>query len=347
MAVNGSSFVSYQFSDTTSVGFVGVGTNFIVLDAYFVNRSSVNTHYYYVYGAYGEQLAGGGMGNYPPSSPLKVTVGANYGENFTGTITLYKFGPFGGLLGETRVSFTTGYAENTSWIDNTISSSATIGVAYSDSVSATFSPTYTLLTSSPIPGSVAAPAGYTRSIPPGLNHSGGSISGTPTTAGNYAFYIRAVKDNTIYTGWLLITVADPTPTWVDETLVTDLNLNISYSDAVSANNATSYSVNGVSEFPTNLYLLLPGINLNKVTGAITGVPSQQGVFSRTITAANSGASIEKTFSLSVGPIGKRFIDISNSQLLTTFKRYDQALGWTPVNTVKRYNGTSWENITNF
>lgn len=347
MAVNGSWYTSAQSGDTTYVGYAGVGTNFIVLDAYFINRSTTNTHTYYVYGAYGELLASGGFTYRPDSNPLKVTVGAVYGENFNGNIYLYKYGPNGGLLGYTFINFTTGYSENTFWTDNTISSSATKGTYYSDSVSAYYSPTYSLLTSTPHPDGLTTPTGYTLSLPPGINHSGGSIYGTPTTSGNYAFYIRATKDNTIYTGWLLITVADPSPTWTDDTIGTALRLNILYSDSVSATNTTEYSVDGVTEFPTNLYLLVPGVSLNKVTGAISGTPTEQGTFSKTIRAANASSSINKTFSITVSPIGKRFTDISNTSALTTLKRYDQSLGWVFVNTAKRYNGTAWVNITNF
>jgi hypothetical protein len=348
MAVQGS-WYSLGFSgDTARITSAIIGVDFMVFTARFINNSASNTHYW--------EISGAGYYNFGSflrsSSPLTINDGiGGLSPLTTYYLSINKYGPNFGLLGTETISFTTGYYENTSWTDNTISSSATKGVFYSDSVSATLSPSYALLTSTPHPDGLTTPAGYTLGLPPGINHNGsGGISGTPTTAGNYAFYIRAVKDNTIYTGWLLITVADPVPAWSDQTLADQLRLNVSYSDAVSATNSPTYSIDTVSESPTNLYLFLPGVYLNKTTGAVSGTPTAQGTFIKTIRASNAGGAITKSFTLYVNPIGKRFTDSSNSSTLTTLKRYDATASpdpWVFVNTAKRFNGTSWENIDNF
>jgi hypothetical protein len=352
MAVAGSYYVSAQGGNGTAYfSSFAVANNFVAFVATFTNAAATNTHYGEII-SYSTGFYDGLYAFTSSQSPLNVNTGfGGLAENTTYSVTVNKYGPNFGLLASQTITFTTGYSENTSWTDNTISSSATKGVFYSDSVSATLSPSYALLTSTPHPNGLTTPAGYTLGLPPGINHNGsGGISGTPTTAGNYAFYIRAVKDNTIYTGWLLITVADPVPAWSDQTLSDQLRLNVSYSDAVSATNSPTYSIDTVSESPTNLYLFLPGVYLNKTTGAVSGTPTAQGTFIKTIRASNAGGAITKSFTLYVNPIGKRFIDSSNSSTLTTLKRYDATASpdpWVFVNTAKRFNGTSWENIDNF
>ena len=348
MPTQGSYSVTSTTGNTALFSSVVVSNNFIAFIATFTNNSANNTHTWEISGP-GYYRSGTFRSN---TSPVNINDGiGGLSENTTYGMYIAKYGPSGGLLGRQIIVFTTGYSEFTVWVDQTISSSATKGVFYSDLVSAGNSPTYTVLSSTPHPDGLTTPAGYTLGLPPGINHNGsGGISGTPTTVGNYAFYVRAVKDNTIYTGWLLINVADPAPAWSDQTLADQLRLNVSYSDAVSATNSPSYSIDTVSESPTNLYLFLPGVYLNKTTGAISGIPTAQGTFIKTIRASNAGGAVTKSFTLYVNPVGKRFTGSSTSSTLTTLKRYDPTASpspWVFVNTIKRYNGTSWENIDNF
>jgi hypothetical protein len=64
------------------------------------------------------------------------------------------------------------------WTDNTLGGFQA-GVAYSDSVSATNSPTYSV---------------YSGALPSGISRSGGVLSGTPTVAGeSYSFVLRATN----------------------------------------------------------------------------------------------------------------------------------------------------------
>jgi hypothetical protein len=64
------------------------------------------------------------------------------------------------------------------WIDNTLSGDLRVGIAYSDGVSATNSPTYSV-------SSGSLPSGLT------LNSSTGAVTGTPTAQGSFTFTLRA------------------------------------------------------------------------------------------------------------------------------------------------------------
>jgi hypothetical protein len=87
----------------------------------------------------------------------------------------------------------------------------------------------------------------------------------------------------------------PSPSWSDQTLsTTSVVEGTSYSDGVSATNASSYSVQTGS--------LPSGITLNTSTGAITGTPDQgtAGTYNFVIRATGSGGTIDtNTLTLTV------------------------------------------------
>lgn len=83
----------------------------------------------------------------------------------------------------------------------------------------------------------------------------------------------------------------PLPIWVDQTLVSTVPANGPYSDAVSAQNATNFTVSSGS--------LPNGISINPSTGAITGTPTTAGSYDFTIEASNTGGSISKAFNITV------------------------------------------------
>lgn len=159
------------------------------------------------------------------------------------------------------------------WIDNVIANTFSVGTAYSDSVSATNSPTYTI-------SSGALPAGIT------LNSSTGAITGTPTTAQVYSFTIRAANSDGAVTVSYSGNTSSP-PVWTDQTLGAFLQGRV-YSDQVVATNSPTYSVISGS--------LPVGISLNSTTGAVTGTPTGSGNFSFTIRAINASGNITAAFS---------------------------------------------------
>lgn len=159
------------------------------------------------------------------------------------------------------------------WSDQTLSSNFIVGTPYSDGVSATNSPTYSISAGSLLSGI-------------SLNTSTGAVTGTPTTSQAYSFTIRAANsDGAITASFSGSTSA--VPVWVDQTLAA-FSKQRAYSDGVAATNSPTYSVTTGS--------LPVGISLNASTGAVTGTPTGTGSYSFTITASNSFSSINASFS---------------------------------------------------
>jgi predicted hotdog family 3-hydroxylacyl-ACP dehydratase len=159
------------------------------------------------------------------------------------------------------------------WVDNVLADTFAVGTPYSDSVSATNSPSYTITAG-------ALPAGIS------LNSVTGAVTGTPTTAGVYSFTIRAANADGAVTATYSGTVT-AVPAWTDQTLGNFLQ-GRAYSDGVVATNSPSYSVTAGT--------LPAGTSLNSATGLITGTPTGTGAYSFTITATNTYGSITANFS---------------------------------------------------
>lgn len=141
-----------------------------------------------------------------------------------------------------------------------------------------------------------------------------------------------------------------TPAFTDTTLGTSLKLFKSYSDQVTATNAASYSV--FTTGAPNTASLPPGLTLNTSTGAITGTPTTQGVYSFRI-EASPGAGGPVVYSpsgttwhtLTVGPNGTRVGDSLEINPLTTARRFD-GTSWVNLSLMRRFDGTTWQNILN-
>lgn len=163
-----------------------------------------------------------------------------------------------------------------SWTDQTLSPNFIVGTPYSDGVSATNSPTYSVSAGS-------LPSGIS------LNTSTGAVTGTPTTSQAYSFTLRAANtDGAVTASFSGSTTA--LPVWTDQTLA-DFFQARSYSDSVSATNSPTYSITSGA--------LPAGISFNSNTGALTGTPTSTGSYNFTISATNSFGTITATFSGSI------------------------------------------------
>ena len=100
--------------------------------------------------------------------------------------------------------------------DGSVTSSASVGVAYSDEITATNSPTYSVRNTADNAAGVL-PTGLT------LNTSTGAITGTPTTPGVFQFRIRATNGGGFATtGTLTITVTSGARVWNGTAFVSSL-----------------------------------------------------------------------------------------------------------------------------
>jgi hypothetical protein len=129
----------------------------------------------------------------------------------------------------------------------------------------------------------------------------------------------------------------PSPSFT-EALVTNGMLGKVYSDGVSANNTSSYSVASGS--------LPPGLSLNTTNGDITGTPTQQGSFTFAINASGAGGTTGSgSLTIQILPAGNRRNSSGFDSNLLVAKRYN-GTAWVDLTTMKRFNGTSWVNIIN-
>jgi hypothetical protein len=148
----------------------------------------------------------------------------------------------------------------------TSSSQATgaVGVAFS----------YTI-TSSPSGTSYS----LSGSLPSGLsfNSATGVISGTPVTAGTYPVTIGSVSAQGTGTATLTIVISGAAPV-ITSAASASATVGVSFLYNTTASNApTSYSLTGA---------LPAGLNFSTTTGAISGTPTQSGVFKVQISAIN-------------------------------------------------------------
>lgn len=152
------------------------------------------------------------------------------------------------------------------WTDETLdTTNLRVGTAYTDSVAADNATSYSV---------VGLPSG-------GLSHNAGTVSGTPTVSTAISFTISATNsDSESISKAFSLTPKPRLPVWVDQVLTTTtIRVNQSYSDGVSANNATAYALHSGT--------LPPGITLDTTFGGLTGTPTTAGTYNFVLRARNA------------------------------------------------------------
>jgi len=164
--------------------------------------------------------------------------------------------------------------------------SDTVGFPYSTTVSATGSV--------PIAWSLASGA-----LPAGLqlNSSTGSITGTPTAAGNSTFTVQAsnsVGSNT-KTFSISVNAIGSAPSITTTSPLTSGKVNTSYSITLSSNGTAPFT------WAISNGALPSGLSLNSSTGVIGGTPTTAGTSTFTAQASNGWGTANVTLSMTVNP----------------------------------------------
>jgi uncharacterized protein (TIGR03437 family) len=158
----------------------------------------------------------------------------------------------------------------------------TVGVFYSNSLQAS--------------GGVLPYSWYFNSgnLPPGLNlNAGGTLTGTPTQAGQYSLSI-GVRDTggSQATGTFALTVT-PALQITTTSPLPDAAINTVYTTTLTAGG-------GIPPYTWTLGSTGYGLSLGSTSGVLSGTPTQQGTLSLTISVRDStGANAQQTFSLLV------------------------------------------------
>ena len=238
------------------------------------------------------------------------------------SVSFYASGPGGNSSTITRtINVANRYP---SWTDNTVSTSMRQGVSYSDGVSANYTSYYT--------SSGTIPAGLS------FNTSNGTFSGTPTSPGStytFAFQAFNADGEGIGTSNFTVTVKYPLATWNDNTISEIFSVGTPYSDSISANNASGYSVSSGS--------LPDGVTLNTSTGAISGTPTTGGTYNFTLAAYNGSSEYIYTsaYSVTVEDPGGKFFIFNGSNWVESEPYYYNG-NWNSRAQVYYYDGSTWQ-----
>jgi hypothetical protein len=151
-------------------------------------------------------------------------------------------------------------------------------------------------------------------LPTGLSLSGGTISGTPTTAGPYSFDVVATDSagtpKTVtnhFSGEVLSSGIGITPT-----LMPAMNVGTPFTQAMTASGGT-----GPYTWAVAFGSLPAGLSLNTSTGVISGTPTTAGSFLFALSATDSTtAVVEAWYS---GVVAIEIISVTPSALPTLFE----------------------------
>jgi len=206
------------------------------------------------------------------------------------------------------------------WTDNVLSTDLRVGTAYSNSVSASSASTYT---------AVGLPQNGLELL------AGGVVSGTPTSTSTFSFTISAANsDGDSISADFTFTPKAPLAVWTDNTLATaTVKVGQTYLDGVAATNAVSYAIQSGA--------LPDGIELDTVSGEISGTPTTVGTYTFTLSATNASAESIFTGSLviTVEPGGAGKVWNGTTWVQAPFKVWS---GTTWVEApAKVWNGTTW------
>jgi len=269
-------------------------------------------------GATSYSLASGSL----PSGISLASNGTISGTASAGASQTFSFRVNATNAGGTTLSntfFLTRYQALPSWTDSTLSSDLRVGVPYSDFVQASNATSYSVS---------GLPSG-------GLSHSGGTVSGTPSTTSTIFFTITAANSDGFTTNLNFNLTPKPAfAVWTDSTLsTTTIRVGQTYTDGVLANNASSYAINSGS--------LPPGIELDTSTGALTGQPTTAGSYSFVLRAANSidERIFTSTLSVVVEPAGSGKVWNGSAWVSAPFRVWNGS-SWVESQ-AKVWNGSAW------
>jgi hypothetical protein len=244
--------------------------------------------------------------NQPGYSQTLTTTGG------TGTVTFTETGTFPPGLTLSTAGVISGMPTATGSYTFTVTATDSVGASGSRSYTVVINPVVTITT----PSSATWTAGLAFSqavnavggtgaktfstpaanLPPGITlAAGGSLTGTPTTAGSYSFTITAT-DAVGATGTQNYTMVVNPPVAVNTTSLPNWTVNAAnYSVTFSASGGTgtlNFSASGTP--PTGLTLT--------TTGVLSGTPTAAGSYTFSITATDSlGASAGRTHTVTINP----------------------------------------------
>lgn len=215
------------------------------------------------------------------------------------------------------------------WVDNTVYGFAGKNQSYSDGVSATNSPTYSIISGS---------------LPPGisLNSSTGAITGTATTLGTYNFTVQASNGGGSITAALSIEVILSFSVGI--TNVTDIttnSFNFSYivdneSNGSSATVSFSISPSGTISSPTSFTVSAGATSSG--TRSVSGL-SQGTSYTLTATMTSGGDTTTDTQVVTTTYPAPSFTDSSISSVASTIASYSDGVSASNTTSYSVFSGS--------
>jgi len=245
----------------------------------------------------------------PTGLSVNTTTGVISGTpTATGTSTVTISATNAGGTGTATMTLTVN--SSGSALTTSMTATGTVGTAFSYTITGNNSPTsFTAL---------GLPSGLS------INSSTGVISGTPTSSGNYGVFISATSAEGTTSGLLTLTVANIAPVITSPTIAS-ATVGILFSYTIQAtDNPTSYSASS----------LPGGLSFNSATGIISGIPTNAGVGTTTVTlgAINPAGTGSATLNITVNANAPPVI----SSLTTASAAVGQSFSYQIVST---YNPT--------